>query len=251
MIVETDDEFEALRAIGRICADTLQAMRLALEPGMTTQELDDIGRRLLDQAGAVSAPEGCYNFPGATCISVNEEAAHGIPGPRVIMAGDLVNIDVSASKDGFFADCGASQLLGKGHPMVEALVKDGKRAMNIGLKEVMADAPLANIGRAVGAFAKSKGYTLVENLCSHGIGRSLHEEPTEIPTWPVKRDRRIIKQGLVLTVEPFLSLGATWADTREDDWTLYGDPEAPVVQFEHTVVAGKNGPIILTLPSAS
>ena len=249
MTVTDEQELEALRVIGRICADTLQVMRKAVEPGITTQELDDIGRAYLEREGAVSAPESCYNFPGATCISVNEEAAHGIPGPRVIREGDLVNLDVSASKDGFFADCGMSMTVGEARPRLEQLCRDGRKAMNLGIREVQAGASLANIGRAIGAFADKHGYSLVRNLCSHGIGRSLHEEPKEIPTWPVKRDRRMINEGLVLTVEPFLSLGAKWADSRKDGWTLYGDPAAPVVQFEHTVVATKSGAIILTLPS--
>lgn len=250
MTVTEEHELQALREIGRICADTLKVMRHATEAGMTTLELDEIGRQLLEREGAVSAPESCYNFPGATCISLNEEAAHGIPGPRVIKEGDLINIDVSASKNGYFADCGASFTIGRAHARVELLCQDGKRAMQIGIKEVRAGVPLANIGRSIGAFAESRGYSLVRNLCSHGIGRDLHEEPKEIPTWPVKRDRRMITEGLVFTVEPFLSLGATWADSGKDGWTLYGDPQAPVVQFEHTIVATKAGSIILTQPSA-
>src|SRR6478672_9036457 len=108
MIVTTDDELQKLKSIGRICADALKTMSLALQPGITTAELDDIGRKVLEDAGAQSAPEFCYQFPGATCISVNEEVAHGIPGVRVLQPGDLVNIDVSAVKDGYFSDTGAS-----------------------------------------------------------------------------------------------------------------------------------------------
>jgi len=108
MIVETEDELEALKDIGRICAKAVQTMADALEPGITTRELDGIGRKFLTDHGAQSAPEVTYQFPGATCISVNEEVAHGIPGDRVIGAGDLVNIDVSAEKNGFFADTGSS-----------------------------------------------------------------------------------------------------------------------------------------------
>lgn len=248
MTLTHQDELESLRQIGRIVANTMLAMARAVEPGMTTLELDEIGARLLEREGAVSAPRSCYDFPGATCISVNEEIAHGIPGPRVIAAGDLINIDVSASKDGFFADTGASWQLAPQRDAVSRLCKDGRRAMEIGIAQVSAGKPLADIGNAIGKFAQKRGYTLIRNLASHGIGRALHEEPKEIATWPTRGDRRRIGKGLVLTVEPFLSTGGLWADAGEDGWTLYSEPMAPVVQFEHTVVATETGAIIVTLP---
>ncbi|MEC8668681.1 MAG: type I methionyl aminopeptidase [Pseudomonadota bacterium] len=248
MTITKEDELEGLRVIGRIVANTVQAMKDAMEPGMTTAELDQIGARFLEREGAVSAPQEIYDFPGATCISVNEEIAHGIPGPRVIRAGDLVNIDVSASKDGFFADTGATFRVGPVKPRLEKLCRDGRRACQIGISQVASDRPLAGIGKAVGKFAEKGGYTLIRNLASHGVGRSLHEEPGEIPTWPTRGDRRRINRGLVLTVEPFLSLGGLWADEGEDGWTLFAQPSAPVVQYEHTVVATDRGAIVVTLP---
>lgn len=248
MTVTQEDELEGLKEVGRIVANTLQAMTQALEPGMTTRELDEIGRELLEREGAVSAPQSAYDFPGTTCISVNEEIAHGIPGDRVIAAGDLVNIDVSASKNGFFADTGASHVLAPQHPALQRLCRDGRRAMQIGIAQVGSGKPLGGIGRAIGKFAQERGYTLIRNLASHGVGRSLHEEPAEIPTWPARAERRVIGKGLVLTVEPFLSTGGVWADQGKDGWTLYSDPAAPVVQYEHTVVATDRGAIIVTLP---
>ncbi len=247
MTITQEDELEGLKAIGRIVANTMQAMARAMEPGMTTAELDQIGQALLEQEGAVSAPQSTYDFPGATCISVNEEIAHGIPGPRVIKAGDLVNIDVSASKGGFFADTGASYQLAPARPALEKLCRDGRKAMQIGIAQVGADKPLAGIGKAIGRFADARGYTLIRNLASHGIGRSLHEYPEEVPTWP-SRDKRRITRGLVLTVEPFLSTGGQWAGQGDDGWTLYSEPAAPVVQYEHTVVATERGAIVVTLP---
>lgn len=248
MTVSSDDDLAALKRIGRIVADTLEAMGRAIEPGMTTLELDGVGRRFLEAAGARPAPETVYGFPGATCISVNEEIAHGIPGDRRIGPGDLVNIDVSAEKDGYFADTGASFAVPPVTRAVERLCKDGRRAMWSGLRQVGAGKPLAGIGQAVGSFAKKNGYTLVRNLASHGVGRSLHEEPTEIATWPNASERRIMAEGLVLTVEPFLSLGADFAEDGDDPWTLYSRPRALTVQYEHTVVATRNGPLILTMP---
>lgn len=248
MTVSSDEDLTRLRQIGRIVADTLAYMERAIEPGMTTRELDQIGRAFMETAGARPAPELEYGFPGATCISVNEEIAHGIPGSRRISRGDLINIDVSAEKDGFFADTGASFAVPPVTRAVERLCRDGRRAMWMGLRQVGANKPLADIGRAVGAFARRNGYTLVRNLASHGVGLSLHEDPKEIETWPDASERRIMSEGLVFTVEPFLSLGADFADDGNDPWTLYSQPRAPTVQFEHTVVATRHGPLVLTLP---
>ncbi|WP_158747497.1 type I methionyl aminopeptidase [Acidisphaera sp. L21] len=248
MTVSNDDELAGLKRIGRIVANTLAAMGQAIEPGITTRELDQIGRDFMEGAGARSAPEQVYAFPGATCISVNEQIAHGIPGDRRIRPGDLVNIDVSAEMDGYFADTGASFAVPPVTSAVERLCRDGRRAMWTGLRQVGSGKKLAGIGHAVGAFARQNGYTLVRNLASHGVGRSLHEAPTEIATWPDASDRRIMQDGLVFTVEPFLSFGAEFADTREDPWTLYSQPRALTVQYEHTVIATRNGPLILTMP---
>lgn len=248
MTITHEDDLDGLRAIGRIVANTMQAMARAMEPGMTTAELDAVGRGLLEAADAVPAPEACYGFPGATCISVNEEVAHGIPGARVIAPGDLVNIDVSASKNGYFADTGATFRVGRVRPSLDRLCRDGHRAMQIGIAQVGHDRPLSGIGAAIGRFAQARGYTLVRNLASHGVGRALHEEPEVVPTWPTRGDRRRMHRGLVLTVEPFLSQGALEATGGRDGWTLFSHPRAPVVQYEHTVVATDRGAIIVTQP---
>ncbi|MEP0709561.1 MAG: type I methionyl aminopeptidase [Parvibaculum sp.] len=247
MTVTTEEELEGLKAIGRIVAQVLAAMSAAAEPGMTTRELDDMGRKLLEKEGARSAPEISYKFPGATCISVNEEIAHGIPGERVIRAGDLVNIDVSAEKGGFFGDTGASFTVPPVKPELARLCRDGKRAMWEGIRAVKSGGRLNAIGECIERFADKGGYTLIRNLSSHGVGRSLHEEPEGISTWADPSDRRVIKEGQVFTIEPFLSMGGDFAAESGDGWTLLADPSAPTVQYEHSLVATKNGPVILTL----
>jgi methionyl aminopeptidase len=249
LIITTDEQLDKLKAIGRICAMAREAMAAALRPGMTTQELDEIGAKFLAEHGAESAPVLTYAFPGATCISVNEEIAHGIPGDRVLHEGDLINIDVSAMKDGVFADCGASYILGKGDPRLEKLCREGKKAMWAGINAVKAGAPLADIGTAIGKVAKKGGYTLIRNLASHGVGDSLHDEPGEVPTWPDRSERRKIQNGLVFTIEPFLSLGGQMAEQmyEDDEWTLTAEPLAPTVQYEHTIVATPRGAVVVTL----
>jgi methionyl aminopeptidase len=247
MTIGNDDELEKLKAAGRLVARTLQAMGEALEPGITTAELDALGRRLLEAEGARSAPELTYDFPGATCISVGPDVAHGIPGERRIEAGDLVNIDVSAELDGFFADTGASFAVPPVSAKVERLCRDGRRALWSGIRAVRPGRPLNDCGRAIEAFARKNGYSLVRNLASHGVGASLHEEPTELATWDNPADTRRITEGLVFTLEPFLSLGADWVEETGDGWTLRPTGGQPTVQYEHTLVATRNGPVVLTL----
>ncbi len=246
MTIDNDNDLEGLKKIGGIVARTLQAMGKALEPGMTTRELDDIGRQLLEVEGARSAPELEYNFPGATCISVFPDIAHGIPGDRVLKAGDLVNIDVSAELNGYYGDTGSSFVMSPKAPKLERLARDGKRAMWSGINAVRAGAKISDIGEAIETFAERERYTLIRNLASHGVGRGLHEEPKEIATWRNPGDRRRIPEGLVFTIEPFLSMGSEWAVDGDDEWTLRADTARPTVQFEHTLVATKSGAVILT-----
>jgi methionyl aminopeptidase len=247
MTIGSEEELEKLKAAGRVVARTLKAMGEALEPGITTRELDQIGRRLLEAEGARSAPELTYNFPGATCISVGPDVAHGIPDDRKVQAGDLINIDVSAELDGFFGDTGASFAVPPVAPRVERLCRDGRRALWSGIRAVRPGASLNAPGQQIEAFARKNGYSLVKNLASHGVGASLHEEPTEIATWTDRSERRRITEGLVFTLEPFLSLGADWVEETGDGWTLRPPGGEPTVQYEHTLVATRNGPVVVTL----
>ncbi len=247
MTIESEDQLDKLRTVGRLVARTLAAMGKALEPGMTTKELDDLGRALLEQDGARSAPHLTYDFPGATCISVGPDCAHGIPDGTVVQAGDLINIDVSAELDGYFGDTGASFAVPPTRPRIDRLCRDGRRAMWAGIRAVKPGRPLNDVGRSIETFARTHGYSLVRNLSSHGVGRSLHDEPTEIPTWFEPQDRRTISEGLVFTIEPFLSLGADWVEEGADGWSLRPAGQEPTVQYEHTIVATRQGPLILTL----
>lgn len=247
MTIGHEDELEKLKEAGRIVARTLTAMGQALEPGITTRELDQIGRALLEKEGARSAPELTYNFPGATCISIAPDVAHGIPDDRRVEAGDLVNIDVSAEVDGFFADTGASFAVPPTPARIERLCRDGRRAMWTGIRSVKAGGRLNEVGRSIETFAKKNGYSLIRNLASHGVGRGLHEDPTEIATWHDPSDRRVIREGLVFTIEPFLSLGGDWVEETGDGWTLRPLGREPTVQYEHTLVATRRGPVVVTL----
>ncbi|RZA06770.1 MAG: type I methionyl aminopeptidase [Proteobacteria bacterium] len=249
MSIESEEDLIALRKIGRIVANCLQTMGRALEPGMTTRELDDIGSRYLALHGATSAPKLTYNFPGATCISVNEEAAHGIPGARVLAASDLVNIDVSAEMGGFFADTGGSFIIPPESKIKRNLCLATKQALELAIDEASAGRLLSGIGRAIETHARKNKLTVIENLGSHGVGRALHEEPGFIPGYFDPKDRRVLREHQVITIEPFLSTGARQVFDTGDGWTLATSKRYLTAQYEHTMVITKGRPLIMTLPA--
>lgn len=247
MKIETDNDLNALRAIGKIVALTLKDMMKSTEPGMTTLELDGIGRRLLDFYGANSAPKMSYDFPGYTCISVNEEAAHGIPGSRVIQAGDVVNIDVSAEKGGYFADTGGSFVVPPSNALKDKLIDSTKVALNNACNSARAGEYLNHIGKAIQEVAERHNLSILRNLCSHGVGRALHEEPGEILGYYEPQDTRVLEEGSVITIEPFLSTKSSYVQEANDGWTLLGCDGNLSAQFEHTMVITKGRPILLTI----
>jgi methionyl aminopeptidase len=247
MTIENQKDLDGILAIGRIVAEIRDAMLAAVEPGMTTLELDAIGGQMLARLGATSAPIKCYDFPGFTCISVNEEAAHGVPGERVIAAGDIVNVDVSAERDGYFADTGGTMVVAPVADEQAMLCRATELALERALAEVRTDAPINRIGKAIEAVAKKHRLKIIKNLAGHGLGRSLHEEPEGILGFYDRSDRRRLEYGQVIAVEPFLSTRSTFVSETDDGWTLVGDPASRSAQFEHTVIVTDGAPIIATL----
>jgi methionyl aminopeptidase len=247
MTIETHEDVLALQRIGRIVAQVLQRMLAAAEPGITTAELDAIGAQALAAHGARSAPQLAYDFPGATCISVNEEAAHGIPGARVLQRGDVVNIDVSAELDGYFADTGGTCIVPPAQPRDTRLCHAAREALQRAMRQASAGRPLNGIGRAIEATARQHGLRVIRNLASHGVGRALHEEPKEIAGYYEPRDRRVLREGMVITIEPFLSTKSREVVEADDGWTLLGAPGNRSAQYEHTMIITKGEPIVVTI----
>lgn len=249
MSLSSQKDLEGLQKIGQIVARCLQYMQKQLEPGMTTAELDALGGQFLERHGARSAPMLAYNFPGYTCISINEEAAHGIPGKRMIQAGDVVNIDVSAELNGYFADNGGSAVVPPALDLHLKLCEVGKAALENAMSAACAGARINQIGYAIESTALKSGFSVIENLGSHGVGRSLHEEPEFIAGFYDPRDKRILKENQVITIEPFISTGARQVTESGDGWTLVTKPGVFTVQYEHTMVITKGRPLIVTLPN--
>lgn len=246
MTIESQKDVDSLMRIGRIVAETLKKMQQSLEPGMTTRELDAVGRDFLERHGARSAPEICYRFPAATCISINEEAAHGIPGDRVINAGDVVNIDVSAELDGYFADTGGTVVVPPVMPLAQRLCDATRMALKNAIAEVSAGRPMNVIGKAIQKVSRESGFNIIRNLCSHGVGRHVHEEPKSIPGYYDRKDTRRLVNGMVITIEPFLSTLTTNVRDSGDGWTLVGPRGTLSAQYEHTMIVTKGKPILVT-----
>jgi methionyl aminopeptidase len=246
MTIESDTDLEGLRRIGRIVAQVLHDMLDAIEPGMTTAELDALGAQWLAGHGARSAPRITYDFPGATCISINEEAAHGVPGARRIEKGDVVNVDVSAELGGYFADTGGTRVVPPASELTTRLCHAAQFALDSAVEEARAGAPINHIGRAIERVAKSHRFRVIRNLGSHGVGRALHEAPEHIPGYYDARDRRRLQEGMVITIEPFLSTKTTIAEQASDGWTLFGPPGTRSAQYEHTMVITRGSPIVVT-----
>lgn len=246
MTIHSQQELEGLERAGRLVSDVLRRMCWAAEPGMTTAELDALGAQWLDDSDAESAPRLTYGFPGATCICVNEEIAHGVPSSRRLAPGDMVHIDVSARLGGYFADTGASFTVSPDNPVKQHVRTATLAALEMALQEVRPGARFSRIGHAIEGVARRSSLRIVRNLCSHGVGRALHEEPTAIAGYHEPRDPRVMGEGAVFTIEPFLSTAARYAQDAGDGWTLVGPRGSVTAQYEHTVVVGHRGPIVIT-----
>ena len=247
MTADSAKDIEYLKAVGRVCAETLRKMMGQTRAGMSTRELDEIGRVFLEAEGARSAPQVAYNYPGATCISVSPVIAHGIPDEHILREGELIHIDVSAELDGYYADTGSSLVVSKHERNLEKLLDATKATLNKAVHAAKAGNPLNGIGRTVQAEARKRGYNVIYDLTGHGIGRRLHENPKEILNFYNPSDRRILNEGLVLAIEPFLTTGVGRVVEEKDGWSLRTMDKAIAAQFEHTIVVTKNEPIILTL----
>jgi methionyl aminopeptidase len=245
MTIDSQADMVGMLRVGKVVGLTLQKMKEAVRPGMTTAELDAIGAEFLKAEGARSAPILTYQYPGSTCISIDDEAAHGIPGSRVIQIGELVNIDVSAELGGYFADTGATVPMLPVSGIKKKLADCAQVALEKGISAATAGKPIYEIGRAIEGQARSCGFTTIRDLPGHGIGRKLHDKPS-VPGFYTKRAREVMTEGMVFTIEPFVSTKSNRIVTMPDGWTLKTPDGSLVAQYEHTVIITKGRPILVT-----
>lgn len=247
MKIKTEQELEGMKAVSEAVGQTLREMRRYARPGMTTRELDDYGGTLLADFGAKSAPKETYQFPGFTCISVNKEIAHGIPtDDRVLREGDLINIDVSGELKGFWADNGGSFVLGEDIHGHQPLIDASKACLQAAMAMLRDGVKITDMGKVIFDTAQAAGFGVIKNLAGHGVGRSLHEKPTNILSYPDPTNKEQFHKGSVVAVETFIATRSSLAIEMTDGWTLVGNAGGYTAQHEHTLMVTESEPLILT-----
>jgi methionyl aminopeptidase len=245
MTVRNDGERDGMAAVGRLVGEALRLMRAAVAPGVTTAELDEVGARFLRGQGAESAPQAIYDFPGFSCISVNDEVVHGVPGPRRLASGDLVKLDVTARLDGYIADAAVTVPVGNVAAEHRALCDAAQAAFVKALPLVRPGQRVADVGRAIDNEVRGRGFAVVREVAGHGVGRTIHEPPDVLNYFnPHQRDR--FEDGQVVAIEPIITLSQTRLVEDADGWTLRTKNGVFAAHYEHTVLVTPDGPTLLT-----
>jgi methionyl aminopeptidase len=245
MSINGPEELAGMRAAGKIVSLMLEAMKSAVRPGLTTGELDEIGADVMRRNGARSAPALVYKFPGVNCISVNDEAVHGIPGRRALASGDLVKLDVTIEKDGFMADAAVTVPVGEVSEERRKLMECAERAFAKAMLVARAGFRVWEIGQAIEREVRRSGFSVIRELGGHGIGRTIHEEP-RVPNYPDPEANETLTEGLVITVEPIIAAGSGRSFTARDKWTIMTSDHSASAHYEHTLVITKGQPMVLT-----
>lgn len=245
MSIKDPEELAGMRAAGAVVCLMLRAMKSAVRPGITTAELDETGAQVMKKHGARSAPALVYRFPGVSCISVNDEAVHGIPGKRALEQGDLVKLDVTVEKDGFMADAAVTVPVGEVTKERERLIECAERAFAKAMLVARAGFRVSEIGRVVEREVRRDGFSVIRDLGGHGIGRTIHEEP-RVPNYADPGANQVLTEGLVITVEPIIAAGSGRSFVADDKWTIMTADHRPSAHYEHTLVITKGAPMLLT-----
>lgn len=252
IIIKQAHELDGMRAAGRVAANVRMALSKHIVPGITTQELDNIARDLIADSGAVSAfidyPHhgGGIPYPGYTCISVNEEVVHGIPGDRQIQLGDIVSIDVGVRYEGFIGDNAMTVMVGVTDSEVMRLVRVSNEALHNGIAQAIDGNHLTDISHAIEQTIRPEDFGIVREFVGHGVGRDMHEPP-QIYNYGSPGKGPVLKEGMTLAIEPMVNLGTHKVETLRDGWTVVTRDRKPSVHVEHTVAVLKDRPEILTL----
>ncbi len=243
--LKTPGEIDTMRRAGRIVAGLLRHVSAAVKPGVRTRELDEASADYLRRAGAAPAFLNYRGYPATLCVSVNEEVVHGIPGDRKLREGDLISLDAGAVVDGLFADAAVTVPVGGIEPRAKRLSDTTKRALEAGIAAAAPGRRLSDISHAVQQVVEQAGFSVVRDFVGHGIGRALHEEPA-VPNFGPPNVGPRLKPGMVLAIEPMVTMGGYEVRVLDDGWTVVTIDRSLAAHFEHTVAVTEHGPEVLT-----
>jgi methionyl aminopeptidase len=245
IICKSEAELVLMREAGRIVAQTHRLMAEAVQPGITTKELDHIAETYIRSQGATPSFKGYNGFPASICASVNEQLVHGFPGDRKLKEGDIITIDIGAQYKGYHGDSAWTYPVGHISETARRLLEVTERSLYAGLAKAKADVRLYTISHAIQTCAEEEGFSIVREYEGHGIGQNLHEEP-EIPNYGMPDRGPRLKAGMVLAIEPMVNVGERYVTTLEDNWTVVTADGSLCAHFEHTIAITPDGYEILT-----
>ena len=249
MSIENEQDLKGIREAGRVVADALAAMGAAVRLGITTRELDAIGADRIVRAGGQSAPHLVYDFPGVNLISVNDEIVHGVPGGRRLDAGDIVKLDVTVELDGYVADAAKTVIVPPVSLVAARLRACARDAFRHGMAAAKVGKPVRAIGAAVERHVRGCGFHVIRELSGHGVGRTIHEDPT-VPNYDDPFAVKRLTNGLVITIEPLIAAAAARPVTAADGWSIRTHNAALAAHHEHTIIVWRDGPEIVTRAAA-
>ena len=243
--LKTDEEIELLREANLVVARTLAEVAKVIAPGVTTLKLDAVAEEYIRSQGAVPGFNGYGGFPGTLCVSVNENVVHGIPSNYALREGDIVSVDCGAVKDGFNGDSTYTFCVGEVSEEVKNLLRTTKESLYVGIEKAVEGNRIGDIGHAVQEYCEKRGYSVVRELCGHGVGKRLHEEP-DVPNYGRKGTGPLIKNGMVIAIEPMINMGSKNIVIERDGWTCRTKDRKPSAHFEHTIAVHGGKPDILS-----
>lgn len=246
IVIKSEKEIALMRDAGKLLAETFLILKPHIQPGVTTGELDKIVREYIESKGAKPSFLNYNGFPGSICASVNEQVVHGIPGNRKLVDGDIISIDIGVCLNGYHSDAAATYPIGTISPECSQLLAVTEQSLHRAIAMALPGKRIGDISYAVQSYCEGFGYGVVEDLCGHGVGRELHEDPP-IPNFGKPGRGPKLKPGMILAIEPMINMGSKDVDVLLDNWTVVTCDDKPSAHFEHTVLITEDAPEILTI----
>jgi methionyl aminopeptidase len=241
IILKTPEEIEIMTRASKLVAETLDALKREVRPGISTEELDRLAEEFIRSRGGIPAFKGYRNYPKTLCASVNEQVVHGIPSKRVLKEGDIIGLDLGAIVDGFYGDSAVTVPVGTVHPRTAELLRVTEEALYKGIEQAVVGNRLSDISHAIQRHAEAAGFSVVTDFVGHGIGRQLHEEP-QVPNYGKPGQGPRLQVGMVLAIEPMINAGGSGVRVLDDHWTAVTRDGSLSAHFEHTIAIQANGP---------